>query len=151
MNKPTGRSQQPSAHSPRRVADHGHGLDDRSGGHLTKGNGIEELGAGHPVVGVDGVMLHERNDHEPAAVGEGSHFERFPGHGAQSPYGDGMSDEDGNNGQRRTGRPRPQASPHTYLYGPAVHEDKDEKRTDGDRRGASRCGVEGPADLLRCL
>jgi hypothetical protein len=34
----------------RGVADDGYGLDDGAGGDLAEGHGVEELGAGHPVV-----------------------------------------------------------------------------------------------------
>ena len=34
------RGQQPAAHSPGRVADHGHGLDDRAGGDLAQATAL---------------------------------------------------------------------------------------------------------------
>ena len=52
------------------AADAGRGdrLHHGAGGDLTEGDSVEELGAGHPVVGGHGVVLHERDDHEPAAI-----------------------------------------------------------------------------------
>src|SRR5215475_161824 len=70
------------------VADDGDGLDDRAGGDLAQGDGVEELGAGHPVVVADRVGLHERDDDEPAAVGQGPDLERHPGHRQQHPAAD---------------------------------------------------------------
>jgi hypothetical protein len=64
----------------RGVADHRHGLHDRAGGDLAQGHGVEELGRGHPVVVAYRVRLHQRNDHETAAVGQGAHLERDPRH-----------------------------------------------------------------------
>ena len=65
------------------VADDRDGLHDGSGGDLAEGDGVEELRAGHPVVVVDGVGLHERDDHEAAAVGQRADLERHPGHRGQ--------------------------------------------------------------------
>ena len=47
------------------VADNCDGLDDRSGGDLTQSDRGEELPARHPVVAVHGVVLHQRDDHNP--------------------------------------------------------------------------------------
>ena len=104
------RGQQPAADSPGRVADHGHGLDDRARGDLAEGDGVQELGAGHPVVGGDGVVLHERDDDEPAAVGEGADLEGHPG---QRPESADRSTVE----RRRAGR-TPEPNPVTSV-GPA--------------------------------
>ncbi len=72
------RRHETAADSPGGVAHDGHGLDDRSGGDLAECDGIEELGTGHPVVRRDGVVLHERDDDESAAIGEGTDLERHP-------------------------------------------------------------------------
>ena len=73
-----GRGEQPAADAGRGVADDGDGLHDRARGDLAEGDGVEELRVGHPVVGVDGVVLHQRDDHEPAAVGQRADLERHP-------------------------------------------------------------------------
>jgi hypothetical protein len=61
-----------------RVADHGHRLSHWPRSDLTERYRVEELRVRHPVVGVDGVGLHERDDHEAAAVRERAHLERDP-------------------------------------------------------------------------
>ena len=60
------------------VADNGDGLYDRAGGDLAEGDRVEELRAGHPVIMADRIGLHERDDHESAAVGQGTDLERHP-------------------------------------------------------------------------
>src|SRR4029077_15046690 len=70
------------------VADNGDRLDDRAGGDLAQGDGVEELRAGHPVVVAGPVGLHEGDDDEPAAVGQGADLERHPGHREQHPAAD---------------------------------------------------------------
>ena len=50
------RGQQPATHLGHRVADYSYGLDDRSRRDLAKGDCVQELGVGHPVVVVDGVV-----------------------------------------------------------------------------------------------
>ena len=62
----------------RRVADHGDGLDHRPGRDLPERDGVEELAVRHPVVVVDGVLLHQRHDHEAAAVRERTDLDRDP-------------------------------------------------------------------------
>ena len=71
--------EQPAAESPRRVADDGDSLDHRARGDLAEGDGVEELRARHPVVRGHGVVLHERDDDESTAVGEGADLEGDPG------------------------------------------------------------------------
>ena len=62
----------------RGVADDGDGLHDRPGGDLTERDRVEELRVGHPVVVVDGVGLHQRDDDEAAAVRERADLQRDP-------------------------------------------------------------------------
>jgi hypothetical protein len=50
---------------------------------LPERDGIEELSGRQPVIARDGVPLHQRDDHEPAAVGESSDLECNPGEGEQ--------------------------------------------------------------------
>jgi hypothetical protein len=69
-------SPRPTPHSC--VADHRHRLHDWTRGDLTQGDGIEELRSGHPVIGDDGLVLHQGDDDEPTAVGEGADLERHP-------------------------------------------------------------------------
>ena len=72
------RGEQAAGDAGRGVADDGHGVHDRAGRDLAERDGVEELRVGHPVVVVDGVALHERDDDEPAAVGERPDLERHP-------------------------------------------------------------------------
>ena len=60
------------------VADDRDRVHDRTGCDLPERDRVEELRVGHPVVVVDGVALHQRDDHEPAAVGERADLERHP-------------------------------------------------------------------------
>ena len=62
-----------------RIADGGDRGDDGAGGDLAERDGVEEAGVGHPVVGVDGVALHQGNDHEAPAERERADLERGPG------------------------------------------------------------------------
>ena len=83
MNENDGANATAAASSPppsavRGVADGGDRRDDRAGRDLPERDGVEELGVGHPVVGVHGVALHQRDDHEAAAVGERADLERRP-------------------------------------------------------------------------
>ena len=73
-----GREQRP-ADARRRIADGRDRVRDRAGRDLPKGDGVEELRARHPVVVLDGVVLHQRDDHEAAAVGERADLEGDPG------------------------------------------------------------------------
>ena len=61
-----GREQRPA--EPRRLADERDRMGDRAGRELPEGDRVEELGLGHPAVAVDRVLLHQRDDHEAAAV-----------------------------------------------------------------------------------
>ena len=74
-----GGGEQPAAEPGGGVAEYGDGVHHRAGGDLAEGDGVEELCVGHPVVGLDGVVLHQRDDHEAAAVGEGADLECHPG------------------------------------------------------------------------
>ena len=47
----TSAAKQATPETPGGVANDGHGLDDRSWGDLAESHSVEELGAGHPVVG----------------------------------------------------------------------------------------------------
>ena len=72
------RRQEPAAHARGCVTDDRDGLDDGTGRYLTQGHGDEELCVRHPVVGRHGVVLHERDDHESAAVGKSPDLEGHP-------------------------------------------------------------------------
>jgi hypothetical protein len=76
--------EQAAGHSGGGVADHGHRQHHRSRGDLAEGNRPEELGGGHPVVGAHGVVLHQRDDHETAAVRECAYLESHPGQGQEA-------------------------------------------------------------------
>ena len=76
--------QESSAEPSSGVAHNSDGLDDRSGCDLAEGHGIEELGSGHPVIGHDSVVLHERDDDEAASVGQRTDFEGDPAQGGDA-------------------------------------------------------------------
>ena len=73
-----GRGEEPARQPGRRVADHGDGLHDRAGRDLAERDGVQELAVGHPVVVANRVGLHQRDDHEAAAVGQRADLERDP-------------------------------------------------------------------------
>ena len=75
--------EQAPAEAVRRVADRGDRRGHGPGRDLAQGHGVEKLRVGHPVIGVHGVGLHQRDDHEAAAVGERSDLERRPAQRAQ--------------------------------------------------------------------
>ena len=60
------------------VADDRDRLDDGPGCDLPERDGVEELPGRHPVVDRDGVVLHQRHDHEAAAEGERADLEGDP-------------------------------------------------------------------------
>ena len=81
------RREQRPADARRRVADGRDRVRDRAGRDLPEGDGVQELRARHPVVVLDGVVLHQRDDHEAAAVGEGADLEGDPGERRQAADG----------------------------------------------------------------
>ena len=112
------------------VAHDSHRQDDRTRSDLAEGDGVEELGAAHPVIGDHGVVLHERDDDESAAVGEGADLEGHPDQRAEAPDGERMDGEGGDDaraepvGGRAARRMaisvRPQARSTRTRYGPMV-------------------------------
>ncbi len=72
------RGEQAAADAGGRIADGGDRLHHRPGRHLPERDRVEELTARQPVVVRDGVRLHERDDHEAAAVRERADLERDP-------------------------------------------------------------------------
>ncbi len=89
--------QKGAAHSRGGVADRSDGMGHRPGGHLPERDRVQELRAGHPVVAIYGVTLHQRDDHEAAAVREGADLQRRPGQGKQAAAGSA------DNSQKRPG------------------------------------------------
>jgi hypothetical protein len=75
------------------VTDDGDSLDDGAGGDLPERDGVQELCTGHPVVGGHGVVLHQRDDDESAAVGECADFESDPRDGAEASNCGGLEQE----------------------------------------------------------
>ena len=73
-----GRGEQAAADARGRVADDRDGLHDGARRDLAERDRVEELPVRHPVVVVDRVVLHQRDDHEAAAVGERADLERDP-------------------------------------------------------------------------
>ena len=66
------------------IADHRHREDHGPGGDLAEGDGSQKLAVGQPAVGHDRVVLHERDDDEPATVRQCPDLERHPGKGEQA-------------------------------------------------------------------
>ena len=89
--------QQCASDASRGVADDGNGLDDRAGSHLPQGHGIQKLRSGHPVIGDHGTVLHQRNDDEAPAVGQGTDLEGNPDERPEAPdaYEAGLGGHDG--------------------------------------------------------
>src|ERR1019366_1767619 len=87
------RGEQAAREAARRVADGRHGLRDRSGRHLAQGDGVEELGVAHPVVGADGVALHQGDDHEAAAESQRPDLQCRPDEGNGAAGGGGEAEE----------------------------------------------------------
>ena len=95
----------------RRVPDDGDGLDDRARSDLAERDGVEELPTGHPVVRGHRVVLHQRDDDEPAAVGERPTLNAT--HASEPSTADGHADRGGYDGTSRSrgfGRPWPRAT-----------------------------------------
>ena len=67
------------------IADDRYRLDHWAWGDLTQRHRVEELGAGHPVVGHHGVVLHEGDDHETSAIRQRAYLEGDPAQGCQAP------------------------------------------------------------------
>ena len=116
----------PPREAMRRVAHRGDGGDDRPRGDLAQRDRVEELGVGHPVVDVDGVALHQRDDHEAAAEGQRPDLQRGPGQGAEPPRRPlAASAAAARRGQsaaapRRITSSAPQASRTSTSYGPTA-------------------------------
>ncbi len=135
-----GREQRP-ADTCRRVADGRHRVGDRAWCDLPQRDGVQELRIRHPVVAVDGVVLHERDDHEAASVGERADLERDPGEREEAARrcGDGRHDRN-----RREGS-RPQVASRDDLGDAAGNQNRERARRRssppprrrGRRRGSS--------------
>ena len=90
------------AQTPSRVPDDSHRLDHRARRDLAERDGVEELGTRHPVVGDHGVVLHQRNDHEPAAIGQRADLEGNPGQSPKTPHGSAMEQQHWREGTGRS-------------------------------------------------
>ena len=73
------RREQAAAEPGRGVSDDGDGLDDGAGRDLAQRHCVEELRVRHPVVVVDRVGAHQRNDDESAAIRQRANFDGDPG------------------------------------------------------------------------
>ena len=104
VNATTAASSAP-AEAVRGVADRGDRRDDRAGRDLAERDRVQELGVGHPVIGVDGVALHQRDDHEAAAERERADLERGPRQRAD-PAGSRPTPGSNSSDRRRRGRAR---------------------------------------------
>ena len=72
------RGQQRAAHAGGGVADGGDRVDDRARRDLAERDRVRNCVVGHPPVAVDRVALHQRDDHEAAAVRQRADLERDP-------------------------------------------------------------------------
>ncbi len=145
------RSEQAAADTCGRIADDRHGLHHRTWGDLAPCNGVEELGTSHPVIRRHGIVLHERNDDEPATVGQGTDLERHPGQrskNADRPDVEYRCRDDRPESTRGGGSP---LTADRYLGHPAEHEDQHEVGTDCCSSNPSHEGVGDPAGPLNSL
>ena len=100
------------------------------------------------MIGVDGVGLHQRDDHEAAPVGERAHLERHPHQ---------RDDTAGGRRRRRShewpdmGADSPAAPDELTrdLDGAAAEKNEHQPGTDGRRRGATERGVHDPSPVRR--
>jgi glutamate---cysteine ligase / carboxylate-amine ligase len=127
----------------RRVADGRDGEGDRTGRDLPERDGVQELPARQPVVVGHGVVLHQRDDHEAAAVRECAGLEGDPGECRQAAHGN----RDG--GDEWEQRERPPGPPGICcdLQEAAGGEDEDEPRADHRGGATSENCVREPAQL----
>ena len=125
------RREQPAADAVRRVPDGGDRRHHRPRRGLTEGDRVEELAAGHPVVVLHGVALHERDDHEAAAERERADLQRRPRQRAQPA---------GARGDRSGGRPAVEVQaacddPAAHQLQRAAAEQDEHEPGPGERRG----------------
>ena len=140
------RGEQAAGEAVRGVADGGDGGDDRAGRDLAERDGVEELGVGHPVVGVHGVALHQRDDHEAAAERQRADLERGPGQRAEPADGDRAPAASSRERARTRRRPRPALHEHSTSAAGEQHEH--EVGADQRRGGGADGEVGDPAS--RC-
>ena len=145
--KATSGGQQTAAETTRGIADDRHRLDDGPRRDLAQRHRVEELGAGHPVVGHHGVVLHEGDDHETSAIRQRPHLEGDPAQGGQAPDDRSRCSREQKEGG--LGGAIGEAALEGDLDQAAAEKDEHEVRTDRGRRGASGQEVAEPADLQR--
>jgi hypothetical protein len=101
---------------------------------LPEGDRVQELGLRHPAVTLDGVGLHQRNDHEAAAIGERADLDRRPGQPGQRCRG---GDQHRPRVQRGVRAPAPR-----QLQQPRAQQHDDHVRS-GEHRRRQACGHVG--------
>ena len=129
-----GNCEQCTADARGRVPDHRDGEHDRTGRELAQRNGVEELRVGHPVVVTDRIGLHQRDDDESTAVGEGADLQRDPHDRDQHAAADSAGREQRDRSDGRDGRTALARRLRNELDRAAAEEDEHEPRADG-RRG----------------
>ena len=102
------RCEEPTADPRRGVADDGDRLDGRARCDLAQRDRVEELPGAHPVEDGDGVVLHQRHDHEAAPIGERADLEGDPRDRGEAPGREGRDAPPPRRGGRdaRAGRRR---------------------------------------------
>ena len=146
----TAAASSPPVDAVRGVADGRDRGDDGSRGDLSERDGVEELGVGHPVVGVHRVALHQRDDHEAAAVGERTDLEGRPAQRREAAGRGRLRHERGERPPveaRGGGRP----ASHGELGEPAAEQHEHEVRADQGGGGRGRGDVDGPARTARAV
>ena len=128
---------EPAGDAERRVPDDGDRLDDGPRRDLAERHCLEELGRRHPVVVRDRVRLHERDDHEPAAVAQAADLERRPGERRPATRGRRRNEQ-----RQRAGDVAPTAD--GELDDAAPEEDDDEPRADEDGSRSAGADVGDP-------
>ena len=139
------RRQQAAREPTGRVADDSDSLDHRPGRDLAERDGTEELRAGHPVIRDHRIVLHQRDDHEAAAVGERADLERDPGDRAQPGAGHHGHRQQRNSSQPLASGPGQVRTPGCHLDQAAGQQDHDEERTEQGGRSSAGQQVGQPS------
>ena len=139
------RRQHATGQAGRGVTHYGDSLDDRSRGDLAEGDGVEKLAAGHPVVVVDRVGPHQRDDHEPAAVGQCADLERHPGDRGEHADADRPGGESLRGNEHRHESGCLTASADGQFDDATAEQNQHQPRADQRGRRDSGCQVSDPA------
>ena len=139
------RRQQAAAEAGSGVTDHRDRLYNRTGSDLTERDRVQKLPIGHPVVVVHRVGLHQRDDDEPAAVGQRTDLERHPAKGEQPAGGRSGRGENRKRSHRSGDRPAP-VEARDELDQPAAQQHEHQPGSERRRRDATRGQIDGETE-----